>query len=265
MALQTESTMTTDLSAPLAQLLLSVADDKLMQGHRNSDWTGLGPILEQDIAFSSLAQDEMAHASALYELLASHHGPNADTIAFGRSPDGYRCSALVEVADDFDWATALVRGFLCDHFDLLRLERLSNSSNNELAALSKRLRAEESVHVEHVDEWMRRMGTGTGESRTRVQKALDALAPIASMHAEPVDGINALEADGTYPPLASGDLFDAWRASLQPVLDAAGFTLKLDAPDAGTPGGRRGVHTEQFVPLLDEMCEVFRIEPNGNW
>src|SRR5215510_222272 len=101
------------LKEPLAQLLLSVADDKLILGHRNADWTGLAPILEEDIAFSSLAQDDLAHAMALYELIADLTGSDANRVAFGRSLAEYRCCELVELHDEFDWSIAIVRQFLC--------------------------------------------------------------------------------------------------------------------------------------------------------
>ena len=96
------STLPENLKDAAVELLLSVADDKLLLGHRNSDWTGLAPMLEEDIAFSSLAQDEIAHAQALYELAAPLAGRSADQLAFGRSPDQYRCALIVEMPDDFD-------------------------------------------------------------------------------------------------------------------------------------------------------------------
>ncbi|HLJ93659.1 MAG TPA: Phenylacetic acid catabolic protein, partial [Gemmataceae bacterium] len=99
------------LKRPLVELLLSVADDKFMLGHRNADWTGLAPILEEDIAFSALAQDEIAHASALYEMVAQLQDTKPDRLAFGRRPEEYRCAAIVELSDGFDWAKALCRNF----------------------------------------------------------------------------------------------------------------------------------------------------------
>ena len=92
-----------NLKTPFADLILAIADDKLMLGHRNSDWTGLAPILEEDIAFSSLAQDEIAHASAFYELAATITGRSANEYAFGRTPQEFRCAWIVEVPDEFDW------------------------------------------------------------------------------------------------------------------------------------------------------------------
>ena len=248
----------------LAELLLAVADDKLVLGHRNSDWTGLGPILEEDIAFSALAQDEMAHARALYELLGPMVGKTADQLAFGRAPQEYRCCALVELLDEFDYATAISRQFFCDHFDALRLERLAKSSHKPLADLARRLRAEEQIHLEHADGWIVRLGTGTGESKERIQRALDALAPHAATLFEPVDGQEALEDSGLYPA-GDGVLFDRWSEAVTAVTDRATLTLSPKRPDSAARGGRRGAHTPHLEKLLDEMCEVWRLEPDAAW
>jgi ring-1,2-phenylacetyl-CoA epoxidase subunit PaaC len=259
------TTLPTNLTTPFIDLLLSVADDKLMLGHRNSDWTGLGPILEEDIAFSSLAQDEIAHALALYELVGTLTGRTADQIAFGRAPEAYRCAAMVTSTDEFDWATAICRQLFCDHFDLLRLERCAASTHAELAALSKRLHAEERLHVEHVDAWVQRLGRGTDDSRQRMQDAIDALAPAASMLCEPVDDEIALVSEGLYPPLARGDLFECWRDDLLAVADRSGLRLAIEPADPARRGGRRGAPGPDLAPLLDEMCEVFRQAPTASW
>lgn len=252
------------LKPPLATLLLAIADDKLMLGHRNSDWTGLGPILEEDIAFSHLAQDEIAHAQAIYELAGQVLNKSADELAFGRTPEQFRCAHLVEVPDEFDWATALVRNFFCDHFDVLRLQRMANSIWAPLAALSRRVAAEEQLHVEHVDSWMVRLGAAGGESKQRLQKALDALAPLSTWLFEPFDGLKAL-VDAKIYPGSDFPMYDAWLAAIQHVLQRAGLRANIEVGSPETRGGRRGVHTEHLKPLLDEMCEVYRIEPGAAW
>ncbi len=252
------------MKKPLVELLLSVADDKLMLGHRNSDWTGLGPILEEDIAFSSLAQDEIAHAQVLYGLASEIDGRSADALAFGRGPDEYRCAQIVELPDDFVWAFALCRQFFCAHFDALRLQRLASSSYKRLADIAARLGSEEQVHVDHADSWMRRLGTGGDDANSRLQIALDRLAPVAPMLLEPSEAADALEAAGIYPTLST-DMFEAWSAGLGDVANAAGLTLKLTRPSPDEPGGRRGRHSEHLAPLLDEMSEVFRVEPTAAW
>lgn len=258
------NTVPEHLKAPLGDLLLALADDKLILGHRNSDWTGLGPILEEDIAFSHLAQDEMAHAQAIYELAGSLIGKSADDLAFGRAPEAYRCAQIVEVPDEFDWATALARKFFCDHFDVLRLERMSQSCWKPLADLTRRILDEERLHVEHTDGWMIRLGRGTSESRDRMQKALDALAPIAPWLFEPFDGLKVL-VDAKIYPGSDFTMADAWTAALQSVLKEARLTATIEFGSPENKGGRRGVHTKHLKELLDEMCEVWRMEPGAAW
>ncbi|MHC4217972.1 MAG: 1,2-phenylacetyl-CoA epoxidase subunit PaaC [Planctomycetota bacterium] len=253
-----------NLKGPLVELLLALADDKLVLGHRNSDWTGLAPILEEDIAFSSLAQDEIAHAQAVYELAATLTGGSADELAFGRGPRDFRSAAIVELPDNFDWAFAISRQFLCDRFDRLRLQRLAKSSYKPLAALAARMAAEEQVHVDHADAWVQRLGSGTDESRERMQSALHRLVEVAMGLFETVEQQDALEAAGLYPPGAT-DLFEQWSQDLARVIKATGLTLAVDRPGPGYAGGRRGKHSEHLAPLLDEMCEVYRLEPKAAW
>jgi ring-1,2-phenylacetyl-CoA epoxidase subunit PaaC len=255
--------MRSDLQ-PLVDLLLALADDKLILGHRNSDWTGLGPILEEDIAFSSIAQDEIAHAQAIYEFISTMTNRDADAIAFGRAESEYRCAHIVQASDDFDWSVALARQLFCDHFDALRLDRLAHSSNQNLASLAKRLLAEEQVHVDHADSWIIRLGRGSSESHDRLQAALDRLAPAAAGLFEPVEGQESLESSGVYP-VGEQDMHKQWCNAIETVVRNAGLRVQLQPYAAGTPAGRRGIHSEGFTSVLDEMCEVYRLEPDAAW
>ena len=256
--------LTDELKQPLVQLLLSVADDKFMLGHRNADWTGLAPILEEDIAFSALSQDEIAHAQALYQIAAGLLGVTADQLAYGRRSEEYRCAQIVELSDDFNWATALGRNFFCDHFDFLRLHRLAQSAYTPLAQLGTRLAAEEQIHVEHVDAWMKRLGRGGREAHDRMQDALNRLAGLAPLLLEAPPGLEILEREGIYPETQPGT-FERWSADLRRVTEEAGLNLELQPPPAGTIGGRRGRHSPAFGPLLDELTEVYRLEPEAAW
>lgn len=253
----------TAIDDPIIQLLLAIADDKLVLGHRHSDWTGLGPMLEEDIAFSSIAQDEMAHAQALYRLVGERIGRDENQLAFGRTVAQYRCCAIVEVDDEFDWARAILRQFFCDTFDELRLRRLSKSSDAEIAAVASRIAAEESVHVAHSRGWIERLGQ-TASVRDRLQAAINELAPRAATMLEAVNGEGSLAGSGLYPALVEGPIAEVWNRNLAAV--AARSTLKIPRmyePEA--PGGRRGVHLEALDKLLEEMTEVFRIEPEAAW
>jgi ring-1,2-phenylacetyl-CoA epoxidase subunit PaaC len=246
------------------EFVLALADDKLMIGTRNSDWTGLAPILEEDIAFSSLAQDEMAHASALYAYIAPLAGRTADQLAFGREPAAYRCADLCVLSDQFDWAMALTRHFLFSHYQTLVLARCGQSAQKDFAALSKRLHAEQRVHVRHADDWIRRLGAGTPDAQGRLQHALNALVPLAAALFEPVRGQDELVAAGLYP----GDdaaMFAQWSDDVRGVLKDAGLTMSLAAGSADRPSGRQGVHHPALSELLEEMCEVYRQDPDAKW
>ncbi len=251
-----------NLKEPLVELLLALADDKLVLGHRNSDWTGLAPILEEDIAFSSMARNEIAHARAVYELAATLTGRPAGELAFGRDPHDFRSAAIVELPDDYDWAFAICRQFFCGHFDLVRLRRMAGSSYRPLADLAARLGAEEQIHVEHADAWLRRLGTGTEEEQERMHAALRRLTRVAGSLFEPTEGQTRLEAEGVYPPGAT-DAFEQWAQRVGEAAGAAGLTLVIDRPSPHAGGGRHGEHTEHLEPLLDEVREAHRLEPRA--
>ena len=257
-------TLRDDLKQPLVELLLSVSDDKFILGHRNADWTGLAPILEEDIAFSSLSQDEISHATALYQIVAGLTGSTADKLAYARNPDEYRCAELVEMSDEFNWAVAVCRNFFCDHHDFLRLSRLAHSSYVPVAQLAARLVGEEQIHVHHVDGLLRRLGRGSAESHNRMQRALNQLAPLAPGLVEATPGIEQLEAADVYPRIEPG-MFERWSEELRQVAQESNLHLDLRPPKSNLIGGRRGLHSAAFSSLLDELTEVYRLEPEAAW
>lgn len=253
-----------ELKQPLVDLLLSIADDKFILGHRNADWTGLAPILEEDIAFSSLAQDEISHATVLYQIAAGLLGTTPDKLAYARKPEEYRCAELVELSDEFNWAMAVCRNFSCDHLDFLRLGRLAKSTYGPVAELAARLVAEEQIHVQHSDTLLTRLGLGSQESHDKMQKALDQITPLASLLLEPTAGLELLESKGIYPRIEPG-MFERWSANLQEVARGANLKLALKQHPANQIGGRRGRHSAGFATLLDELTEVYRLEPEAAW
>ena len=251
------------LHLPMVNLLLSVADDKLFLGHRNSDWTGIAPILEADIAFSSLAQDDIAHASTIYELISTINGKDVDQIAFGRVAEEYLCASIVTTSDSFNWAAAIARQFYCNHFDYIRLQRLGKCSWEPLASLAKRLTAEQAIHVGHVSSWVVHLGTGNEDSKTRMQEALDAYAPLGAMLFEKPDGFDVLVSEGilTRPD----DFYATWKLVLDEVASSAGLSLNLEQIPDDFNGGRTGHHDEDFSASLAELHEVFSEDPSASW
>ena len=251
------------LQTPMINLLLSIADDKLFLGHRNSDWTGIAPILEADIAFSSLAQDDIAHASAIYELINTINGQDPDQIAFGRTADEYLSASIVSTSDSFNWAAAIARQFFCNHFDYIRLQRLSACEWEPLASLAKRLTTEQAIHVEHVSSWVVHLGNGNEDSANRMQEAIDVYAPLAAMLFEKPEGFNTLVADGVlHQP---DDFFATWKQSIDDVVSSAGLTLHLNQIQDGFIGGRSGQHDEDFSSSLTELHAVFNEDPAAKW
>jgi ring-1,2-phenylacetyl-CoA epoxidase subunit PaaC len=152
--------------------LLDIADDELVLGWRDSEWTGIAPLLEEDVAFSSIAQNEIGHARALYELVARERGTTADELAFDRAPEEYRCSALVE-RRLLDWEKTIARHYLYEEADARRLEQLKHSDNAEIAGLAAKIDREETYHRMHAQMWFDRL-----KDEPRFTAALDELRPL---------------------------------------------------------------------------------------
>jgi ring-1,2-phenylacetyl-CoA epoxidase subunit PaaC len=249
----------------LTDLITKMADDELVLGHRNSEWTGLGPIMEEDIAFSSMAQDKIGHAWALYRILEEQlNGADPDQFAFMRTEDAFRCCHLVEMPiGTYDFS--LMRHFLFDHAEALRYESLQQSSFEPFRQLSAKFRGELKYHTLHADAWILQLCRGGEESYTRMQHALDACFPLACGIFEPAapELEQALITDGVYA--GEHELYERWQENIYTILAKA----SLNMPDAGlvTPayGGRQGRHTPHLQPLLQEMGEVFRQDANARW
>ena len=155
-----------------AQRLLEIADDELMLGWRDSEWTGIAPFLEEDVAFSSIAQNEIGHARALYELAARDLGTTADELAFDRAPGEYRCARLVELRL-LDWEKTIARHYLYEEADAKRLEQLKQSDDPELAGLAAKIDREEAYHRMHAHMWFDRL-----KDEPRFAAALDQLRAL---------------------------------------------------------------------------------------
>jgi ring-1,2-phenylacetyl-CoA epoxidase subunit PaaC len=154
------------------QLLLEIADDELILGWRDSEWTGIAPLLEEDVAFSSIAQNEIGHARALYELVARERGTTADQLAFDRAPHEYRCARLVELRL-LDWEKTIARHYLYEEADARRLEQLKESEDAEIAGLAAKIDREEAYHRMHAQMWFDRL-----QNEPRFTAALDELRPL---------------------------------------------------------------------------------------
>jgi ring-1,2-phenylacetyl-CoA epoxidase subunit PaaC len=156
-----------------ADVLLAIADDELILGWRNSEWTGIAPFLEEDVAFSSIAQNEIGHARALYQLVAEELGTSADELAFDRKPDEYRCSQFVELRVVPDWARTIARQVLYEEADEKRIKALIESDDEHVAGLAAKIDREEAYHRMHAQMWHERL-----KDEPRYVEALEELRPL---------------------------------------------------------------------------------------
>ena len=160
-------------------LLLALADDELILGWRNSEWTGIAPFLEEDVAFSSIAQNEIGHARALYQLVAEELGTTADELAFDRKPEEYRSSAFVELRFVPDWANTIARRVLYEAADEIRLRALMASKDEAVAGLAAKIDREEAYHRMHAQMWHERL-----QDEPRYLEALEVLRPLLDSRGE---------------------------------------------------------------------------------
>ncbi len=210
------------------QQLLEIADDELILGWRDSEWTGIAPFLEEDVAFSSIAQNEIGHARALYELAARGLGTTADELAFDRSPDEYRCAPFVELRLP-EWERTIARHYLYETADAIRLERLKQSDDPEIAGLVAKIDREEAYHRIHAQMWFDRL-----QNEPRFTAALEELWLLAQ----------ALVGDDFRLQFAE-------RTGLSTESGSEPQTLE------------RGVHTDELTELWEEMTMVRRSQPAG--
>jgi ring-1,2-phenylacetyl-CoA epoxidase subunit PaaC len=207
--------------------LLAIADDELILGWRNSEWTGIAPVLEEDVAFSSIAQNEIGHARALYGLLT--HDP--DALALDRAPDEYRCAPLVELRLVPDWARTIARHVLYEAADELRIEHLKASADPAVAGLAAKIDREEIYHRLHAQMWAERLA-----DEPRYREALDELWPYAVA-------------------MLDEDLRPALAARFGRVLPGTTALQRLE----------RGSHVSEWPALWDEMTVVRRSVAGATW
>lgn len=246
----------------LKELLYKMADDQLILGHRNSEWTGIGPLLEEDIAFSSMAQDKLGHSQALYQILNELGEADPDTIAFHRKATSFKNCQLVELPiGEYDFS--LIRHFLYDLAEKIRFEMLTESSYEPLAQVARKFLGELLYHELHAITWVKQLGTATEESIGRLQESLEFALPYALGIFEP----SPLEAEIISFGIFGGEeaLKLRWLQKVKEVLSQTNLRLPELSMVNSVYGGRAGKHTDYLQPLLNEMTEVVLLDPAAEW
>ena len=246
----------------LIDYTLHLADNTLILAQRNSEWTGHGPILEQDIALSNIALDLLGQARMLYQYAARLQGNGAteDSLAYLRDAWDFKNCLLAEL-DKGDWAKTTLRQFFFSTYQWYLYLRLQHSKDTELAAIAEKALKEVAYHLRWSGEWIVRLGDGTEESHRRIQQALSDLWPFTGELTTPAAYEQTLAAAGIAIDPAS--FKNEWHNKVNEVLQEATLTL----PDNGwmQSGGKQGRHTEHLGYILAEMQHLQRTYPGCEW
>lgn len=251
-----------DMDSALFDLLIRLADDHLILGHRLSERCGHAPMLEEDLALANLGLDCIGQARTLYALAAEREGKgrSEDDLAYLREERAFRNLLLVE-RPNRDFAQTILRQLYFAAFMRPYWERAARSVDVEFAAIAARAEKEAAYHLRHAADWTIRLGDGTDESERRMREAAEELHPYTPEFFEKDEATGALAAAGLAPDPAA--LRPEWEATIARVFAEAGLT----APEVRYPltGGRRGLHTEALGHILAPMQYLRRAHPGATW
>ncbi len=246
----------------LYQYVLRLGDNALILGQRLSEWCGHGPVLEQDIALTNIALDQIGQARQFLQYAAELKGGEAteDSLAYHRDAHEFKNVLLVEQPNGH-WGDTLARQFVFDTYNYFYFEQLSNSSDEHLASIAQKAMKEISYHAQWSAEWMIRLGDGTEESRAKIQKSLDDVWMWTGemLEADALD-INTQEA-GIGPDLEK--VKSLWNQKVDQILELA--TLARPEGEGHQRGGKKGLHSEHLGYILAEMQYLPKSYPDAKW
>ncbi|WP_123537532.1 1,2-phenylacetyl-CoA epoxidase subunit PaaC [Halosimplex salinum] len=247
--------------AAAESLLFRLADDEFVIAERYTEWQVVAPTLESDLALSNIAQDELGHARVWFDALGEL-GYSERDLVWERDPGAFRHSTLVELPfAEGDWADPILRGYLYDVAEDLRLDAVAGSDVRELVDPVEKIRSEEEYHLEHAQNWLERL-CDDDAGRERVQSAADRLVPHALTLWVPGPAASAIDSSGL-----RGESLDAtrrqWLDTVASFLESLGLTVPLDPGDDPTESlpdsvGSDGNHTDHWPRLHDELTETYR-------
>lgn len=261
---------------------LHLADNSLILGHRNSEWTGHGPVLEQDIAISNIALDLIGQSRNLYQYAAQIINENKndssfpvpfevpmtfgrsevteDDLAYLREERDFKNCLLVEQPNG-DWAQTILRQFFFSTYQYNFYKELVNSKDAQLAAIAEKSLKETTYHLRWSSEWVIRLGDGTGESNKRIQNAIDELWMFTGELFDPA----AYELNMVQQGIGVDVMLikNQWLEKVQAIFEEA--TLEVPGAKPIQSGGKTGIHSEHLGYILAEMQYVHRAHPNAQW
>lgn len=246
----------------LIPFLMSLGDDELVLGHRDSEWCAFAPMIEEDVAFASIAQDEMGHARLYYQLAHDKGGPSPDALAFERQARDFRSAILLERPNG-DWAFTVARHLVYDIYDDILTAALAESALVELRDVAVLLRREERYHLEHQTVWASHLARGGAAPRARLEGAFAKVAREAGGLTEEAPWHTPLFETGVLP-IRQDEIRSRLGERLGELLRGVGLS-GFDVGPATALGGRGGTHTEDLREALASLQEVWQIDTQATW
>lgn len=245
------------------EFLCRMGDNALVLGHRLSEWCGMAPVLEEDIALANIALDLIGQTRLWLDLAAEEEGAgrSADDLAMLRDVWDFRNLLLVERPND-DFGVTMMRQALFDAWHLPMLTALSDAADARIAEIASKAVKEVAYHAERSAETVIGLGDGTEESHQRMQHALTLLWPYVGEMFEPDSVDQAMDAAGIAPDLAA--MRTAYDARIGAIMADATLTI----PDSrfGHSGGKNGFqHSEHLGHMLTQMQWLQRAYPGATW
>ncbi|HET6328500.1 MAG TPA: 1,2-phenylacetyl-CoA epoxidase subunit PaaC [Planctomycetaceae bacterium] len=255
--------LSASLRSALDSKLLRLGDDEFILGHRNSEWTGHGPILEEDIAFANLALDELGHGILWYRIVAllRDEDPESypDQLVYQRGAAEFQNVDFVALPHT-DWAFSMLRQFLFDAYESIHVPALTASRFEPIAEAAAKIKQEEFYHLYHTKAWVQRLGLGTEESRRRMQTALDQLwTPFQQLFAPGPEESLLVDAGITAD---LGPVHVKWHEMVVPFLESCALVVP---DDAVVPRLRQSGRSEHMGPLIAELQQVSKLAPGAVW
>jgi len=242
---------------PAEAELFRLADDEYVLAERYTEWQIFAPTPESDLALANVAQDELGAARLWYDLLEAEYGYDEPDLLWEREPGDFVHSTLVELeTPEGDWADTVVRGYLYDVAERLRMDALADSSFDPIADRVAKVQGEEEYHREHAQSWLDRL-TGSEDSRERVQAAVDRLFPHALTLFAATAHEDAIVEAGVRTRSLS-ELREDWLDEVVPYLESLG--VEIPEPEAVVrpePLGRDGSHTDDWFDLHEAFTESY--------
>lgn len=266
-----ENELSVELKEAVTNLLFQLADDDFLISYRGSEWLGLAPHIEEDVASSSITQDTMGHAAMYYTLLEELGAGNADELAHARPAHERRNSVLAERVNgegyymetpEYDWAYAVVRNFFYTQAKKVKIDSLRESSYTPLAQAAVKVNMELYYHLLHWKTWFVQLLNSTDEAKRRMNEAIQLVMKDFGDVFSYGDQKAAIEGNGLIA--SEEELKEKWKTSMAPVFESIGMNVPA-IPEAPIENGRNGKHTDELTRALATLSEVYRLDPVTAW